>query len=55
MLSFKKHTEELSENRNTHLTHIEEAIITDGSSGAENAINFSKKFVTCYQVVFALV
>ena len=43
MLSFKKHTEELSENRNTHLTHIEETIITDGSSGAENAINFLKE------------
>jgi hypothetical protein len=43
MISFKKHTEELSENRNTHLTHIEETIITDGASGAENAINFLKE------------
>jgi len=42
MISFKKHVEELSENRNTHLTHIEETIITDGASGAENAINFLK-------------
>jgi len=43
MISFKKHTEQLSENRNTHLTHIEETIITDGASGAENAINFLKE------------
>ena len=43
MISFKKHVEELSENRNTHLTHIEETIITDGASGAENAINFLKE------------
>jgi hypothetical protein len=43
MISFKKHTETLSENRNTHLTHIEETIITDGASGAENAINFLKE------------
>lgn len=43
MISFKKHTEELSENRNTHLTHIEETIITDGADGAKNAINFLKE------------
>ena len=43
MISFKKHTEQLSENRNTHLTHIEETIITDGADGARNAINFLKE------------
>jgi hypothetical protein len=43
MISFKKHTEQLSENRNTHLTHIEETIITDGAEGARNAINFLKE------------
>lgn len=43
MISFKKHTEQLSENRNTHLTHIEETIITDGADGAKNAINFLKE------------
>lgn len=42
MKSFKKHIEELSENRNTHLTHIEETIITDGADGARNAIEFLK-------------
>jgi hypothetical protein len=43
MISFKAHTEQLSENRNTHLTHIEETIITDGADGARNAINFLKE------------
>ena len=33
----------MSENRNTHLTHIEETIITDGADGAKNAINFLKE------------
>ena len=41
MKSFKAH-QELTENRNTHLTHIEETIITDGADGAVNAIEFLK-------------
>ena len=41
MLNFKQQVE-LEENRNTHLTHIEETIITDGYAGAVNAIEFLK-------------
>jgi|TARA_R110000822_G_scaffold63911_8_gene157081 hypothetical protein len=41
MINFKQHVE-LEENRNTHLTHIEETIITDGYKGAVNAIEFLK-------------
>ena len=41
MLNFKQQVE-LEENRNTHLTHIEETIITDGYDGAVNAIEFLK-------------
>jgi len=41
MIRFKAHTE-LTENRNTHLTHIEETIITDGADGAKNAVEFLK-------------
>jgi hypothetical protein len=41
MISFKRH-QELSENRNTHLTHIEETILTDGSRGATEAVEFLK-------------
>jgi len=42
MLNFRN-IEQLDENRNTHLTHIEETIITDGYDGAVNAINFLKE------------
>ena len=41
MISFKAH-QVLSENRNTHLTHIEETILTDGSRGATEAVEFLK-------------
>lgn len=34
--------QQLDEDKNTHLTHIEETIITNGASGAENAIEFLK-------------
>ena len=41
MLNFRN-IEQLDENRNTHLTHIEETIITDDKD-AVNAINFLKE------------
>jgi hypothetical protein len=41
MISFKAH-QVLSENRNTHLSHIEETILTDGSRGATEAVEFLK-------------
>ena len=41
MISFNNY-QQITENRNTHLDHIEENIIIDGAEGARNAIEFLK-------------
>ena len=45
----------LTEDKNTHLEHLEDDILNNGLSGGQNAIRFLESLLTMMHVIFFII